>query len=100
MDLLPESTHLLYTQPLSQCLHGAALSGRGLSFVSKQLGGAVCRTCPVLQGDPCRAGCSNWQEAYVTVVRRSMTFVKRVSEGQRASAKLRLSDPRRNGGLL
>lgn len=40
MDLLPEPTRLLYTQLLSQCLHGAVPSGRGLSFVSKQIKGA------------------------------------------------------------
>jgi hypothetical protein len=39
MEYLPESTHLLYTQLLSQCLHGAAPSGRGLSFVSKRIKG-------------------------------------------------------------
>ncbi len=39
MDYLPESTRLLYTQLLTQCLHGAAPSGRGLSFVSKQIRG-------------------------------------------------------------
>ncbi len=37
MDYLPESTRLLYTQLLSQCLHGAAPSGRGLSFVTKTI---------------------------------------------------------------
>ena len=40
MAVLPESTRLLYTQLLSQCLHGATPSGRGLSFVSKQIKGA------------------------------------------------------------
>ena len=40
MEALPESTRLLYSQLLSQCLHGAAPSGRGLSFVSKQIKGA------------------------------------------------------------
>lgn len=40
MNNLPESTQLLYSQLLTQCLHGAAPSGHGLSFVSKQLGGA------------------------------------------------------------
>jgi hypothetical protein len=39
MEYLPESTRLLYTQLLSQCLHGAAPSGRGLSFVSKRIKG-------------------------------------------------------------
>ncbi len=37
MDYLSESTRLLYTQLLSQCLHGAAPSGRGLSFVKKNI---------------------------------------------------------------
>jgi hypothetical protein len=39
VESLPESTRLLYTQLLSQCLQGAAPSGRGLSFVSKQIKG-------------------------------------------------------------
>jgi hypothetical protein len=39
MDYLPESTRLLYAQLLSQCLHGAAPSGRGLSFVAKRIKG-------------------------------------------------------------
>jgi hypothetical protein len=39
MDVLPEPTRLLYSQLLTQCLHGAAPSGRGLSFVSKQIKG-------------------------------------------------------------
>lgn len=39
MDYLSESTRLLYTQLLSQCLHGAAPSGRGISFVSKRIKG-------------------------------------------------------------
>lgn len=39
MDHLPETTRLLYAQLLSQCLHGAAPSGRGLSFVSKRIKG-------------------------------------------------------------
>jgi len=39
MDYLPESTRLLYTQLLSQCLHSAAPSGRGLSFVAKRIKG-------------------------------------------------------------
>ncbi len=37
MDYLSESTRLLYTQLLSQCLHSAAPSGRGLSFVNKTI---------------------------------------------------------------
>lgn len=41
MELLPESTRLLYSQLLSECLHGAAPSGRGLSFVSKTIRGGV-----------------------------------------------------------
>ena len=40
MEPLPESTRLLYSQLLSQCLQGAAPSGRGLSFVSKQINGS------------------------------------------------------------
>lgn len=39
MEYLPESTRLLYAQLLSQCLHGAAPSGRGLSFVAKRIKG-------------------------------------------------------------
>lgn len=39
MEYLPESTRLLYTQLLTQSLHGAAPSGRGLSFVSKNIKG-------------------------------------------------------------
>ncbi len=39
MEYLSESTRLLYTQLLSQCLHGAAPSGRGLSFASKRIKG-------------------------------------------------------------
>ena len=39
MEYLSESTRLLYTQLLSQCLHGAAPSGRGLSFVAKRIKG-------------------------------------------------------------
>lgn len=39
MDTLPESTRLLYTELLSQCLRGAAPSGRGLSFVAKRING-------------------------------------------------------------
>jgi hypothetical protein len=39
VDYLPESTRLLYAQLLSQCLHGAAPSGRGLSFVAKRIKG-------------------------------------------------------------
>lgn len=37
MEYLSESTRLLYSQLLSQCLHAAAPSGRGLSFVSKHI---------------------------------------------------------------
>jgi hypothetical protein len=40
MQPLPESTRLLYSQLLSQCLQGAAPSGRGLSFVSKKIDGS------------------------------------------------------------
>lgn len=40
MRELTESIHLLYAQLLTQCLHGAAPSGRGLSFVSKQIKGS------------------------------------------------------------
>jgi hypothetical protein len=39
MEYLSESTRLLYAQLLSQCLHGAAPSGRGLSFVAKRIKG-------------------------------------------------------------
>jgi hypothetical protein len=39
VDYLAESTRLLYAQLLSQCLHGAAPSGRGLSFVAKRIKG-------------------------------------------------------------
>lgn len=39
MGYLSESTRLLYAQLLSQCMHGAAPSGRGLSFVAKQIKG-------------------------------------------------------------
>jgi hypothetical protein len=39
MDYLPETTRLLYSQLLSQCLHSAAPSGRGISFVSKRIKG-------------------------------------------------------------
>ena len=39
MQDLPESTRLLYAQLLAQCLHGAAPSGRGLSFVAKRIKG-------------------------------------------------------------
>jgi len=41
MDYLSESTHLLYAQLLTQCLDGSAPSGRGLSFVRKQIQGAT-----------------------------------------------------------
>lgn len=37
MDYLSESTQLLYSQLLSQCLHGATPNGRGLSFVKKNI---------------------------------------------------------------
>ncbi len=39
MDYQSESTRLLYTQLLTQSLHGAAPSGHGLSFVAKQIKG-------------------------------------------------------------
>lgn len=39
METQPESARLLYSQLLSQCLQGTAPSGRGLSFVSKRIGG-------------------------------------------------------------
>lgn len=39
MEYLSESTRLLYTQLLSQSLHGAAPSGRGLSFAAKHIKG-------------------------------------------------------------
>jgi len=39
MGYLPESTRLLYAQLLTQCLHGTAPSGRGLSFVAKKIKG-------------------------------------------------------------
>ncbi len=41
MDYLPESTRLLYSQLLSQCLHASAPSGRGLSFVRKTIKGTI-----------------------------------------------------------
>ncbi len=41
MDYLPESTRLLYTQLLTECLSGAAPSGRGLSFVTKKIRGGT-----------------------------------------------------------
>ena len=37
MDYLLETTRLLYSQLLSQCLHASAPSGRGLSFVKKKI---------------------------------------------------------------
>lgn len=37
MEYLPETTHLLYSQLLSQCLHASAPGGRGISFVSKRI---------------------------------------------------------------
>ncbi len=39
MEYLSESTRLLYAQLLSQCLHNAAPSGRGLSFAAKRIKG-------------------------------------------------------------
>ncbi|MBI3545692.1 MAG: hypothetical protein HY081_03735 [Gammaproteobacteria bacterium] len=39
MEYLSESTRLLYPQLLSQCLHNAAPSGRGLSFAAKRIKG-------------------------------------------------------------
>ncbi len=41
MDYLSESTRLLYSQLLSQCLHASAPSGRGLSFVQKTIKGSI-----------------------------------------------------------
>lgn len=40
MNYLSESTRLLYSQLLSQCLHVAAPNGRGLSFVTKIIKGS------------------------------------------------------------
>jgi hypothetical protein len=40
MKPLSESTRLLYSQLLSQCLQATAPTGRGLSFVSKQINGS------------------------------------------------------------
>lgn len=40
MEYLPESTRLLYSQLLSQCLHAAAPNGRGISFVQKTIKGS------------------------------------------------------------
>ncbi|MDH5328221.1 MAG: GSU2403 family nucleotidyltransferase fold protein [Gammaproteobacteria bacterium] len=37
MEYLPETTHLLYSQLLSQCLHASAPGGKGISFVSKRI---------------------------------------------------------------
>lgn len=37
MDYLSESTRLLYSQLLSQCLHAAVPDGRGISFVKKTI---------------------------------------------------------------
>jgi len=37
MEYLSESTQLLYSQLLTQCLHGATPNGRGLSFVKKNI---------------------------------------------------------------
>jgi len=39
LSYLPESTRLLYTQLLSQCLQSTAPNGRGLSFVGKRIKG-------------------------------------------------------------
>lgn len=39
LEYLPESTRLLYAQLLSECVSSAAPSRRGLSFVSKKIGG-------------------------------------------------------------
>jgi hypothetical protein len=41
MEYLSESAHLLYTQLLSECLHGAAPSSRGLLFAKKKIKGGV-----------------------------------------------------------
>lgn len=41
MDYLSESSRLLYSQLLSQCLYASAPSGRGLSFVKKTIKGAT-----------------------------------------------------------
>jgi len=41
MEYLSESSQLLYSQLLSQCLHGAVPNGRGLSFVKKNIKGSV-----------------------------------------------------------
>lgn len=41
MENISESARLLYAQLLSQCLHGAAPSGRGFSFVSKRIRGGA-----------------------------------------------------------
>lgn len=41
MEYLSESTQLLYSQLLSQCLHNAVPNGRGLSFVKKTIKGSV-----------------------------------------------------------
>lgn len=40
MDYLLESTRLLYSQLLGQCLHASAPDGKGLSFVHKTIRGA------------------------------------------------------------
>lgn len=39
MEYQPESTRLVYSELLSQCLHGVAPSGRGLSFAAKRIKG-------------------------------------------------------------
>lgn len=41
MQYLSESTQLLYSQLLSQCLHGATPNGRGLSFVKKNIKNSI-----------------------------------------------------------
>jgi len=41
MEYLSESTNLLYTQLLSQCLHESVPAGRGLSFVNKTIKGSI-----------------------------------------------------------
>lgn len=51
MASLPESTRLLYAQLLTQCLHGPAPSGRGLSFVSKRIKGTVQRYLQITAGN-------------------------------------------------
>lgn len=41
MNYLSESTSILYTQLLSQCLHVSVPGGRGLSFVQKTIKGSI-----------------------------------------------------------